>query len=256
MILRTITRNLLRSNRTLGFPKKPINYAVCIDIECTCDSPLQIHPMEVIELACFKLDLTKLNKENRNDPIDDQSIFHHYVKPTVNPNLTFFCQDLTGILQPTVDQSETIDKIVVKLLKWLQDINLVDDNYEKKEEFAFASCGNFDLKLLSPIIRDCQFNKNLELLPIYFKEWINVKKTFVNHKREWPRGLYHMMELLGEEPSGRIHSAMDDCKNLARVVECLHLDGCKFHVTNKLCYNNNININNNNVKPQLELRDL
>lgn len=230
MILRTFTRNMFRANRATK--SQPIDYAICIDIECTCDSPIQIHPMEVIELACLKLDLTKIQK-TRNNHVDHYSTFHQYVRPVINPNLTLFCQDLTGILQSTIDNAEPVEQVVKKLMLWLKDEDLIDDNFERKRNFAFASCGNFDLNLLSPIIRDLQFNNNLEL-PIYFREWINVKKTFVNHKREWPKGLYHMLEMLGEKPSGRLHSAKDDCKNLARIVECLHLEGCKFNVTSKV----------------------
>lgn len=222
MILRTFTRNLIKRRPLV----EPINYAVCVDIECTCDNPIQIYPMEVIELACLKVDLTTSIKTNKE-------MFHSHVRPVMNPNLTLFCQDLTGILQSDVEKADTIEKVVGKLMQWLIDEKLIDEKYESKERFAFASCGNFDLKLLSPIIKDSLFNNDLEL-PIYFREWINVKKTFVNHKKEWPKGLYHMMELLGEEPAGRLHSAKDDCKNLARIIECLHLEGCKFHVTSKV----------------------
>lgn len=236
MLLRTFTRHLLNNRAILG---KRVDYAVCIDIECTCDSPVQIHPMELIEIACLKLDLTNRIKEesirqNQRRFLSDTSpSFHSFVKPIENPELTLFCQELTGILQTTVDNSETSDKVIKNLMNWLKEQDLINENYEKKANFAFASCGNFDLKLLSPIIRDCRFDNNHEL-PIYFKEWINVKKTFVNHKKEWPNNLYHMMELLGEEPIGRLHSAKDDCKNLARVVECLHREGCDLFVTSKV----------------------
>lgn len=231
MILRTFSRNLLKLNRQIGL-SKPLDYAVCIDIECTCDTPLQIYPMEVIEIACIKLNLKPKTNDLTND-LAHCPLFHSYVRPVINPKLTLFCQDLTGILQPIVDRADTIEKVVENMMNWLKEQNLVDGNYAKKEEFAFASCGNFDLNLLSPIIKDCQFNNNQEL-PIYFREWINVKKMFVNHKREWPKGLYHMLELLDEKPSGRLHSAKDDCINLARVIECLHFKGCNFHVTNKV----------------------
>lgn len=242
MIQRIFTRHLLKPSRPIKSAINTVDYAVCIDLESTCDSPIQIYPMEVIEFACVKVDLR--HKPEINESIDEPSkfktiieesrMFHKHVKPTINPKLTLFCQDLTGIMQTTIEESQTIDKVVIELMNWLRLENLIDDKFNEKERFAFASCGNFDLHMLSPIIKDCQFKSKVELLPIYFKEWINVKKTFVNHKREWPKGLYHMMELLGEEPKGRLHSAKDDCLNLARVIECLHLEGCKFHITNRV----------------------
>ena len=251
MILRTFTRNLLRNSRIRK--TKPVDITVCIDIECTCDSPVQIYPMEVIEIACLKLDLTKLstvngsrNKSILNTSLDKSPTFHSYVKPVINPQLTLFCQELTGVFQTTVDKSEPICSVIDKLLDWLRKQDLIDDNNDMKKQFAFASCGNFDLNVLSPIIKECKFKNDLEL-PIYFKEWINVKKTFVNHKREWPKGLYHMLEVLNEEPSGRLHSARDDCKNLARIIECLHADGCKFHVTSRSEHHSNNNNQNNST---------
>lgn len=239
MILRTFARGLFRANRALKL--EPVDVAVCIDIECTCDSPVQLQPMEVIEIACLKLDLNKIpNRQMSRDgdqmlasSLDKCPTFHSFVKPVINPELTLFCQDLTGVMQSTIDKAPTIDTVIDSLFYWLQAQGLVDRNYSRMRQFAFASCGNFDLNLLSPLVFSHKF-KDAPELPIYFREWINVKKTFVNHKRGWPKGLYHMLELLGEEPSGRLHSAVDDCKNLARAIECLHADGCKFHVTNRL----------------------
>lgn len=201
-------------------PQKPIDLAVCVDIECTCDSPVQLEPMEVIEIACIKLDLTK----SANN-IDQCPSFHSYVKPKSQPQLTMFCKELTGITQSTIDKSDNIDTVTSKLINWLQREDLLDSNFQRKGNFAFASCGKLDQNILSPIISEA-FNLNLP--------WINVKKTFVGHKSQWPKSLYHMLELLGEEPSGRLHSAQDDCKNLAKIVDSLHRDGCKFHVTQSM----------------------
>jgi inhibitor of KinA sporulation pathway (predicted exonuclease) len=239
MLLKTFTRGLFRRNRALKLD--PIDVAVCIDIECTCDTPVQMQPMEIIEIACLKLDLIGRQNQTRSfnkdktipSNLDKCPTFHSFVRPVINPKLTLFCQELTGVLQTTVDKAETIEVVIDNLFKWLQDEELIDKDNMRTRQFAFASCGNFDLNLLSPLVSSHKFNNDLEL-PIYFREWINVKKTFVNHKRGWPKGLYHMLELLGEEPSGRLHSAVDDCKNLARVIECLYADGCKFHITSKL----------------------
>lgn len=234
MILRTFTRGLLKPNR-INIKARPKDYAVCIDIECTCDSPIQIHPMEVIELACHKINLDKIrNPLSRSEDEASRQTFHSFVKPVINPELTLFCQELTGISQKCVDESPPIERVMDNLFNWLKDMDLIDENQAPKKDFAFASCGNFDINLLNPILREtCHYGDKVDDVPIYFREWINVKKTFFNHKGEWPRGLYHMMELLDLEPSGRLHSAEDDCKNLARIVECLHQDGCKFTITSR-----------------------
>lgn len=211
---------------------KPVDVALCLDIECTCDSPLQIYPMEIIEIACVRYDLTNSRNES-NKPFRQPVKFHSYIKPVINPKLTLFCQELTGIVQSTVDNAPTIETTSQELFKWLQDINMIDSNYDKEENFAFVTCGNFDLHKLSPIIRDVCFERNPDRLPIYFKEWINVKKSFVNHEKIWPRNMYHMLDLLQLEPMGRLHSALDDCVNVARIVECLHNNGVEFTITDR-----------------------
>lgn len=239
MLLRNMVRTYLRPSM-IGQTWKSFDQILCLDIECTCDSPVQIHPMEIIEIACIKLDLNKTKPFN--DSIQTSHMFHSYVKPVINPELTLFCQELTGIMQSTVEKADDINIVLKNFLKWLKDSSLIDENLEKNKEFAFATCGNFDLINIYPLFEDYLLkndqikneSNNHNQIPIYFKEWINVKRTFVNHKREWPKTLYNMMALLGEEPSGRLHSAKDDCRNLARVVECLHQNGCKFYVTNRM----------------------
>lgn len=243
MILRTFTRSLFRARRTHQL--RSVDIAVCIDIECTCDSPLQIQPMELIEIACLKLDLTKIASSNQRsyDFVDECPTFHSFVKPVINSELTLFCKELTGLTQSIVDRAEPVEHVTDKLFSWLVEEELIDANLKQESNFAFASCGNFDLNLLSPVIRRCKFNNDLEL-PIYFQEWINVKKTFVNHKREWPKSLYHMLELLSIKPSGRLHSAKDDCKNLARIVECLYAGGCDLNVTNRSSHHHYNDVDN------------
>lgn len=229
MLQRTFTRNLLRLNKLVD-QSRLVDYAVCIDIECTCDTPVQIHPMEIIELACLKIDLNNPKTTGQKKLPSTFPQFHSFVRPVINPNLTDFCQDLTGITQQVVDKSDTIDRVVPRLLLWLEEQNLVDKHLTCREKFSFASCGNFDMKLLSPIVRDHLLDKKLQL-PDYFNQWINVKKIFVNHKDQWPKSLYHMLEMLDKSPEGRPHSALDDCTNLAQVVERLNRDGCKFYPT-------------------------
>lgn len=236
MISRQFVRGLLRANRASTPACKPIDYAICIDIECTCDSPVQLEVMEVIEIACLKFNISNSRVSNDmsiTEQVERCPLFQRFARPTIQPELTEFCQELTGIMQETVNKAQPFNRIFSELMDWLRMEKLIDNRGERMASFAFASCGNFDLNTLSPLIRNIQTDNNLEL-PVYFKEWINIKKTFVNHKREWPKSLHHMLELIGEEPSGRLHSARDDCKNLAKVVSWLHRDGCKFHITNRL----------------------
>lgn len=205
---------------------KPLKQLVSIDLECTCDSPVQIYPMEIIELACIKVDLANLT--SHEEP------FHEYVRPVVNPQLTLFCTDLTGILQSVLDESDDISVVVKRLLQWMNKQNLISDDYqEKKEQFSFVSCGNYDMNCLQPALNKYYESQGKET-PDFFKEWINIKKPFVQITHQWPRGLYHMLEILEESATGNLHSAIDDCKNLAKVIQVLDKRGCEFFITSRL----------------------
>lgn len=257
MILRLFTRGLLRNNRVRN--SRSVDQVVCIDIESTCDSPTQIYPMEMIEIACLKMDLEKLQNLNKKLTVGDDyaggnirseshsmttqirnygleencPTFHSFVKPVINPELTLFCQDLTGITQNMVDKAPNVEQVLDSLFVWLKKEDLIDADDSMTGKFSFCSCGNFDLNLISPLVKKCRYADTNDL-PVYFKEWINVKKTFIQHKDIWPKGLYHMLEILEQKPIGRLHSAIDDCKNLANIVGGLHIDGCQFRITNKL----------------------
>lgn len=52
--------------------------------------------------------------------------------------------------------------------------------------------------------------------------WVNVKKSFNKHyKRRKTSGMAAMLNILKLGLEGRHHSGIDDCKNIARIVERL-----------------------------------
>lgn len=61
-----------------------------LDFEATCEKDSKTFLNEIIEIPVVMLDLS------RNRVIAE---FHRYVKPVVNPKLTPFCTELTGITQ-------------------------------------------------------------------------------------------------------------------------------------------------------------
>lgn len=182
--------------------------------------------MEIIEIACTKIDLC--DKKNVR-----QSQFHEYVRPLINPQLTLFCTDLTGIMQSTVDKSDDINVVVERFLNWMYEQRLISHDYQEPvQEFSFVSGGNNDLRWLAPHLENYYSSRRREI-PKFFKEWINIKKPFVQITRQWPRGIFQMLEILGEAPKGRSHSAKDDCMNLATVIEILDKRGSDFLQTTK-----------------------
>lgn len=65
-------------------------------------------------------------------------------------------------------------------------------------------------------------------LPSYFRTWINIKKSFIDHKKHWPKSQAYLLEYFNIDPIGRAHSGIDDCHNLAAIVRELIKDGYVF----------------------------
>jgi inhibitor of KinA sporulation pathway (predicted exonuclease) len=70
----------------------PPRFVCVLDFEATCDSPVQLSPPEIIEFPSVLLELV-------NDKYVVKSEFQKFLKPQVNPLLTAFCTELTGITQ-------------------------------------------------------------------------------------------------------------------------------------------------------------
>ena len=148
------------------------------------------------------------------------------MKPTLDPQLTDFCTELTGITQDQVDAGVDIKDALKQVHMWLGNEGVFSS------EFIFMSCGDFDGRHFAREAKTKQIFK-----PNYLKRWINLKKAFPINKYDASKpaldfnhfktiknckpqvdGMTDMLELCGLELEGRHHSGIDDCKNLARIV--------------------------------------
>lgn len=64
--------------------------------------------------------------------------FQTYVKPTIHPELTTFCTELTGITQEQVNGGIPIRDAIDRVHTFLEGLGIFNS------EFAFLSCGDFD----------------------------------------------------------------------------------------------------------------
>jgi inhibitor of KinA sporulation pathway (predicted exonuclease) len=112
--------------------EQPFDYYCIIDFEATCikedGTPFE---NEIIEFPIILLNPVTLKIEDK---------FHTFVKPTINPKLSQFCTELTGIKQEQVDQGVVLEEALQLVHQWLQQHGL----FEKK--FAFATDGPWDLR--------------------------------------------------------------------------------------------------------------
>lgn len=190
-----------------------MEYYLCVlDFEATCwEGSLNTEQMEIIE---FPSVLYKINEANNT--VEFISEFAKYVKPTINPILTAFCTELTGIKQETVDKADTIDIVYKQHIEWLC-ANVPDDT-----PLIIATCGAWDLNTQLP--REIR-NKNLAKKSFYSK-FINVKVEFrTTTKISRTHGMMGMLRYLNITPEGRHHSGIDDTKNIAKIMLTLIKNG-------------------------------
>lgn len=195
------------------------DYFLVLDFEATCDTPVQIKPMEIIEFPVIKV--------NANN-FETEQVFHCYVKPTHNRTLTPFCTQLTGIIQEMVANEPTFGEVLSQFNHWLHSVGLICSDFHRPlKRFTFVTCGEWDLQIMLP--DQCQLINSR--IPFYFRTWINIKKSYANHFGKWPKSLKSMLEDLNITPIGRLHSGIDDCRNVSLIMKALADRGFVFKNT-------------------------
>jgi len=193
-----------------------MEYYLCVlDFEATCwENSDNKDQMEIIE---FPSVLYKINEEKQTCTFISE--FARYVKPTINPELSKFCTELTGITQQTVNSAETIDKVYPAHAQW------IDSNVPKEANFIIATCGHWDLRTQLP--REIS-NKKLKHIRLY-KSYINVKDEFEYFYQTKAGGMKGMLNYLKFTLDGRHHSGIDDSRNIAKIMCKIIADGHKFN---------------------------
>ncbi|CAG2181703.1 unnamed protein product, partial [Oppiella nova] len=106
------------------------DYFLVLDFEATCDRPVQVDPMEIIEFPVLKVNANTFQTEE---------VFHRYVRPKHHPNLTPFCTQLTGIIDEMVANEQTFDVVLNDFNHWLHSVGLIcDDHWRHLKKFTFV----------------------------------------------------------------------------------------------------------------------
>ncbi|OQV21114.1 ERI1 exoribonuclease 3 [Hypsibius exemplaris] len=188
----------------MKLPNQIFDYFLVLDFEATCDKPVSPVPQEIIEFPVVKIDARTM---------EPTATFHEYVLPTVHPQLSPFCTNLTGIIQDMVDNQPPLEEVLKLFHSWMEKEVLNQPN----ARFTFVTCGDWDLAEMLP--RQAQHFRIG--LPLYFQQWINVKHAFSEAIGHYPRNLRLMLESLGIQHTGRAHSGIDDCKNIVNIMRGL-----------------------------------
>lgn len=162
-------------------PDGPI---LVLDLEATCRENDPDWMYEVIEVGAVLV---------RGDVKED--FWQSFVRPTVNPVLTEFCRELTGIHQEDVDSADSFGEVMRRLASWLQGRGVV----------AWGSWGASDARLLAD---ECA--RSGVRSPLEGVAHINIKKDFAARRRIRQVGLRKASELAGLPGSQERHRALSD----------------------------------------------
>ncbi|MBE9040456.1 exonuclease domain-containing protein [Oscillatoriales cyanobacterium LEGE 11467] len=175
---------------------KHYDYLMVLDLEATCCDRKTIsrNQMEIIEMGAVMVETQNLT------PVDE---FQTFVKPTLNPQLTEFCRQLTSISQAQVDRAPTYPEAAKHLQSWLA----------RYPNFLFGSWGDYDRK---------QFEQDSKFHDISYpiaSVHINLKKFFSTNQGFKKRyGMAQALELAGISLEGTHHRGIDDARNIAKLL--------------------------------------
>ena len=185
-------------------------YLCVLDFEATCwNTNPKIDRQEIIEFPSM---LYELNLSNEVIYLGE---FSKYVKPILEPILSNFCTELTGITQEQVNNANIIQKVYNEHFTWLK------SNTPAEAEIYIVTCGAWDLKTMLP--KEVK-NKKLHYHQVY-KRYINIKNEFEYLYKKKAGGMVQMLNFLNLELDGRHHSGIDDTKNIAKILLRIISDG-------------------------------
>ncbi|CAF1645674.1 unnamed protein product [Adineta ricciae] len=207
----------MASASTSSIQRQKYDYFLVLDFEATCDNKSKLNQNEIIEFPVLKIS---------GRTFECESIFHTYVTPTLNRQLTEFCTELTGITQNDVTNQPILSDVLQNFEEWLRKEYLLNP----KVNFIFVTCGDWDLFTMLP--GQCTYF-NLQRAA-YFDRWINIKKSFKKVTGKFANsGMMGMLNDLHIQHQGRHHSGIDDCKNIAAILKALAERGHVFEENRK-----------------------
>jgi len=194
-------------------------YLCVLDFEATCwNKRSNLERQEIIE---FPSVLYELNSKNEVIFISE---FSKYVKPVLEPVLSDFCTELTGITQDKVNEANTIEVVYNEHFQWLK------ANTRTNSDIYIITCGAWDLKTMLP--KEIK-NKKLHYHNVY-KSYINIKDEFEYFYKKKAGGMVGMLEYLDIKLEGRHHSGIDDTRNIAKILLRIISDGYTNFKINKV----------------------
>jgi len=183
-------------------------YLVVIDYEATCSRTNENFIHEIIEFPAVLIDTESMAVCN---------VFQRFCKPRINPRLTEFCTQLTGISQQQVDKAKDFNEVFKEFEEWMSVHKLGTEH-----KFAVLTDGPWDM---ARFLKGQTEISGLEF-PKWARQWINLRKAYSAFYGVGRVTLQNMLDDLGMTFQGRPHCGLDDAKNIANITVRLLKDGC------------------------------
>ena len=191
-----------------------MTYLCVLDFEATCWN--QERNDSIREIIEFPSVLYKVNTHGKVK-IEFISEFSQFVKPVINPILSSFCTELTGITQKQVDESNVISIVYEQHNKWLY------DNVPNGSKLILITCGYWDLSVMLPL----EINRYNLTKHYRYTQYSNIKNDFERFYNKKAGSMINMLTKLNLDIIGKHHSGIDDCRNIMRIVIRMIDDGFK-----------------------------
>jgi len=170
---------------------------IVFDIETTCWENDTKEARELIEIGACALD--------SNFSIIDS--FEKFCKPLINPVLTEFCINLTGITQEMINSADNFKIVLPEFAKWINSF----------EDAELISWGNYDKTHLLFENERTGLN-NLDFIKTTEKH-TNLKREFEIKYKLQNCEIQAALNMLGKEFDGSLHRGIDDAKNIVRILK-------------------------------------
>lgn len=170
-----------------------MNYII-VDLEATCWQGEKGKRNEIIEIGAVKL----------NDKLEIVEDFCEFIKPTLNPELSDFCKELTTITQEQVDTADPFPEVLDDFLDFIGGYYCL---------YCLCSWGHYDK---NQFIKDCELHK---IDTSWLDRHISVKHQYADFKglRKKGVGMKRAMEMDGLQMEGTHHRGIDDARNITKI---------------------------------------
>ncbi|ULT80532.1 hypothetical protein L3Y34_010834 [Caenorhabditis briggsae] len=194
--------------------KCPYDNLLILNFATTRDENNYDYASEIIQFSVIVLN----TKEKK---IREDVKFDKFVRPIINPTLSDYCTNHTGISQNTVDSAEPFPVVFEEFSAWLQ------ENDFQETRYAFVVFSRRDLWFIAQY----QFLLVKQPLPAMFKQWVDMNATMKkaqqgqDYHRPEENIIQDMSNIYNIPYEGTAHNAMDNCHFLAKITKRVLDDG-------------------------------